>query len=457
MKNILELQDDLSHLIRSAQDITAKAEKENRVLSEGESKDIDDFMAKAKEVEKEIKALEADEARRKQVKAAAEALTKPQNRTAAPDRLTDEPTEVAATPTISGWRTGKLQAFKGKDAEYNAYKSGQWLRATLFNNFRAQEWCRKNGIDFRAALSEGVNTAGGALVPDVMSQAIIDLREQYGVFRQNSRVLPITSEGITIPRQSGHVTAAFVGEGVAITATDPTFNSVGLTAKKLACLTYLSSELDEDAIVSIVDLLTRDMAWAFALKEDQCGFTGDGTSTYGGITGLTKRILESANTAGAVDCATAGHDTLAEVDNTDLTTLMGKLPAFALPSAKFYCSAVAKALVFDRLKAVAGGNTVQTLEGRPIDTYLGYPIVVSQVLPTSTGDLNNLPMLFFGDLRMASTMAERRGIAIKRDDSIKFVEDQIALKATERIDINIHDLGDTSTAGPVVGLIGFTS
>jgi HK97 family phage major capsid protein len=199
------------------------------------------------------------------------------------------------------------------------------------------------------------------------------------------------------------------------------------------------------------------MAYAFALKEDQCGFIGDGSATYGGIKGLTTRILEAANTAGAVDCATAGHDTFADVDNTDLSKLMGALPKFALMNAKFYCSQVCKSLVFDRLKATAGGNTVQTLQGTTGDNYLGYPIVVSQVLPTSTGDLNNLPMLFFGDLSKAATMGERRGITVKRDDSIKFVEDQIALKATERIDINVHDLGDTSTAGPIVGLIGFTS
>ena len=32
--------------------------------------------------------------------------------------------------------------------------------------------------------------------------------------------------------------------------------------------------------------------------------------------------------------------------------------------------------------------------------------------------------------------------------------DQVGIKATERFDFVAHDLGDTSTAGPVVGLIG---
>ena len=39
----------------------------------------------------------------------------------------------------------------------------------------------------------------------------------------------------------------------------------------------------------------------------------------------------------------------------------------------------------------------------------------------------------------------------------KFAEDQIAIKGTERIDVVVHDIGDTSNAGPVVGLITASS
>lgn len=457
VKTILELQDDYSHLVKCAKDITNKADKENRALTEGEVKDTNDYLAQSKAIQKEIKALEADAALRAAVDAEIENLGTPKPRKSTSDKPSDEPLE--RSPVVSaGWRTGKLVAYKGRDAEANAYKAGQWILASVFGNFAAKRWCEKNlAPQFRGALSEGVATSGGVLVPDEMSQAIIDLRENYGVFRQNARVLPMGRDTLSIPRKSSNITMSFIGEGSTITPNDPAFDQVMLVAKKLGGATLISKELDEDAIISIADMLTRDFAWAMALKEDQCGFTGDGTSTYGGIYGLTKKILDAANTAGAVDCATTGHDTFAEVDNTDLTTLMSKLPAYARMNAKFYCSSVAKSLVFDRLKAVAGGNTVTTLEGRPTDTYLGSPIVVSEVLPTSTGDLNNLPMLFYGDLSLAATMGERRGITVSRDESLYFLTDQIALKATERVDIVVHDLGSTTVAGPVVGLIGFTS
>jgi hypothetical protein len=41
-------------------------------------------------------------------------------------------------------------------------------------------------------------------------------------------------------------------------------------------------------------------------------------------------------------------------------------------------------------------------------------------------------------------------VTIKRSDHRYFENDQIGLLGTERFDINNHDLGDTSNAGPLV-------
>ena len=55
----------------------------------------------------------------------------------------------------------------------------------------------------------------------------------------------------------------------------------------------LRPKLDFDAIISVGDDLTREMAYAFAVKEDACGFLGDGTSTYGHMTGVKNAIAAS--------------------------------------------------------------------------------------------------------------------------------------------------------------------
>jgi HK97 family phage major capsid protein len=53
---------------------------------------------------------------------------------------------------------------------------------------------------------------------------------------------------------------------------------------------------------------------------------------------------------------------------------------------------------------------------------------------------------------MAATFGERRGIRIKTSDQRYFEYDQLGIQGTERIDINIHDVGDTSNAGAMIML-----
>ena len=67
--------------------------------------------------------------------------------------------------------------------------------------------------------------------------------------------------------------------------------------------------------------------------EDRCGFLGDGTSTYGGITGISKLLIDGNHTAGAITAAT-GVDTYAEITITDISTMLGKVRADAIPGAR---------------------------------------------------------------------------------------------------------------------------
>jgi HK97 family phage major capsid protein len=132
------------------------------------------------------------------------------------------------------------------------------------------------------------------------------------------------------------------------------------------------------------------------------------------------------------------------------------LPKYALGNAKFYCSQYAFATVFERLVASAGGNSISTLDGAVQYRYLGFPIVITQKLSAVTTANNGTIMLLFGDLAKASALGERRQVTIKRSDERYFDQDQVALLGTERVDIVNHDLGDNTTPGPVVGLVGTT-
>lgn len=359
-------------------------------------------------------------------------------------------------------RFGQLKSFTrpvvvaGREmkADEAAYRSGMWIKAALYGDDNAMRWCRDNGVMIQAAAGEGVNTKGGFLVPEELASTLIDLKEEYGVFRRNAYVAPMARDTLNIPRRTGGLTAYFPGENTTITSSDKAWDNVALTAKKMAVLSLFSSELAEDAIINIADDLAMEIAYAFAVKEDECGFNGTGAQSYGGIVGLRTKLIDGNHAAGAKDAVTANADTFAELALTDLTTLMSLVPTYALAGAKWYCSQVAWALVFQRIMAASGGNSIDTLTGAVTQSFLGYPAEITPSMPTSTGSLDNQVMIAFGNLRQAATLGDRRQMSLMVSEHRYMELDQIAIRGTQRVDINVHDLGDGTTAGPIVGLVG---
>ncbi len=359
---------------------------------------------------------------------------------------------------------GIVKNFKGEGADERAFRFGQFVLASMFGNEKAGAWCRENGVVFEKASSEGVATAGGFLVPSEFTTDIIILRDMYGLARRVCQVMPMSRDTITIPRLTSGLTAYAVGESTsdspsAITASTPVWSQVALTAKKWGVLTYLSPELDEDAAVAIGDILAGEIAYAYAKKEDECLFSGDGTSAYHGMRGLRTIFNDGvASLKGSVDAA-SGHDTMAEIDATDLAAVQGKLPqyVYARGNPTWYCSQTMWANVFERLIGASGGVTKDQASGRTIREYNGYPVEITPAMlsPTApTTDASDVAMILFGDIGMSTTFGDRRGMTIARSTDYKFAEDMIAIKGTERFDIVVHDYGDTSNPGPIVALMG---
>lgn len=353
---------------------------------------------------------------------------------------------------------GAVRGFGG-DAE-KAYRFGQWMIALAGREGTreaARKYCVEHGIV--RSFAEGVNETGGFLVPEEFGTDLILLREKYGVFRQNAKIVPMASSDRTDPRQIGGVTAYFANEESALTESTMSWDQVSLSAKKLIALTRISSELNEDSAINLGDTVANEIAYAFAKKEDECGFVGDGTSTYGGIKGVTNRLKDLSGTIANIAGLQVGSgNAYSELALVDFEGVVGHLPQYAdsdraawFVHRSFYWNVMVK------LALAAGGNTASEIEDARNQRFMGYRVVFTQVMPKV--EANSQVCALLGDLSMAASLGTRRDVTISTSEHSRFANDQIEIKGTQRFDIVVHDIGNASATaalrqeGAIVGLI----
>ncbi len=375
-------------------------------------------------------------------------------------------------------RRGRVKNFRGKirhpgtgqelDPELRAYRFGKWCLANVAKSIHAfadefpaaRKYCEEHGL--RHKLHEtATNTAGGYMVPEEFGTDLIDLREQYGVARQVLKIRPMSSDTRTDPRRAGGLTAHFVGEGSAGTESTKKWDQIRLIAKDLMVLSRYTAQLSEDAVINIGDDLAGEIAYAFSEKEDSCAFKGDGTSTYGGITGIPQRLEDINGVDDGGGIVLGANNEWSGLTLANFNKVVGILPQYAdSQNVVWVCHRTFYYSVMEKLLLAAGGTPATEIrEGQrqPRPLFQVYPVVFLQIMPSSEEN-SQIPVLF-GDFSLAASFGDRSQDSIMFsehatvDGESVFERNQIAIRGTERFDINVHDVGTATAAGPVVGLI----
>lgn len=151
------------------------------------------------------------------------------------------------------------------------------------------------------ALSEGTDSAGGFLTPEVLGAQFIDLvRKQARVLEAGAQTVPLESDTHSIPRLATGVTGAWRNENAAVSEEDPTFERVTFKPKSLAVLVRLSVELFEDMTPESAAGIENDITRALALELDRVALRGTGTAPEPkGIRNQTGVEIQSLGTNGA--------------------------------------------------------------------------------------------------------------------------------------------------------------
>lgn len=346
-------------------------------------------------------------------------------------------------PAEQPWKSGGIgrNPLSGTrdEANWKAYAWGQWGRS-IMGNRKAAEWCKNN----LKAQSEGTTTAGGFTVPDPLSSELIYLREQFGVARQNCRIYPMSADVLNVPNATASTTVYYPGENTAITASDMTFAQVNLVAKKPSVLTQVSKELAEDSIIDFGATLARDMAYVLAKEEDRVVFNNvvDSTSGLDGILYTIYNLGTVANIA-SLQIFTTGQTIAYSPTLANLKGMVAKLPTYAA-NAKWYMHKEIWYNAIAPLLDALGGNSIMDIQGAygPTPMLYGYPVVFVQNMQKTL--VASKPYILLGDLSMGTAFGDRRTVTIEVSDQRYFVEDALAIKATERFAFKAFDTGNVT-------------
>jgi HK97 family phage major capsid protein len=220
---------------------------------------------------------------------------------------------------------------------------------------------------------------------DHLAGSFIELLRNRIVVQQLGAVtLTGLSENISIPKQSGAGTAAWLSaETSTVTAADQTFTAVTLNPKNVAADTQISRQAILQANPSIEMLVMNDLVADLALAIDLGAIDGSGAS------GQPTGILNTSG-IGAVAGTSLDWSTVVEFE-TDVAAANADLG-----SMNYLTNASVRGLLKTRAKDAGSGLFL--MEGGSMN---GYPVAVSNQVPASTmifGSFNQLIMGFWGVL-----------------------------------------------------------
>lgn len=155
------------------------------------------------------------------------------------------------------------------EGEERQLSIGKYVRGLVTGNW-------EGAAAERRAMSEGVLSDGGYLVPTELSSSVIDLaRNKARVMQAGARTIPMSSNNITFAKVLTAPTANWKKENDPIPESGMTFGAVTLNAKTLTSMSRMSVELLEDAI-NLDNIVADAIAQGLALELDRVGLFGKG-------------------------------------------------------------------------------------------------------------------------------------------------------------------------------------
>jgi hypothetical protein len=165
--------------------------------------------------------------------------------------------------------------------------------------FNSQEYVKLQDPNYRKAYAGHTSVAaeGGETIPTPLADYYLDLLHDSTWVRQVFQTIPMTNATLEIPRLTAGNTAYHQGEGTSMTTeaggdgsstsySRTTWSSITLSVDKIGVLTGFSTELAEDSLINVAQMVMQNGAIAMAEAEESAFIKGQVLATGNNIGGL---------------------------------------------------------------------------------------------------------------------------------------------------------------------------
>ena len=322
-------------------------------------------------------------------------------------------------------------------------KMAKMVRALAITNGDARAAAHHAQTHFQdqdVAMALGTTTAagGGVLVPQAFMPEVIELLRPRSVVRAlGAIVAPLIDNQLNQPSIAGGAAVTYGAENTDIASSQPSFDSLNLSGKKLTAMVPVSNEAMRynGASTALDTLIINDITSGMGTREDQAFIRDDGTGDLPrGLRfwALPSNVIPATGTAG--DIASIEAD-LRLLDNA---LLFGNvrmiMPGYILSPRTF--------TYLNSMRTATGAKVWPELdEGR----FKGKPFALTTTIPVNLGAGGNETEIYLADFADA-VIAEEEGyeIAISQEASYidagtltsAFSRDQSVVRVVSR-----HDFG----------------
>lgn len=287
----------------------------------------------------------------------------------------------------------------------------------MVDSFEAKQPGRWNRV--QKTLEASNFSSGGGLIEGETSNDFIEaLYARNVVLTMGANTVSLANGPVDLNKQNQTPVGYWVGEGQAITVSEPTFGKIILSEKQAGVLVPISEMLLELLPAGMEQIIEESMLSVLNNLLDTAYISGEGTqNSPKGI----YNWLAASNKIEAADYVEGAAATLAEV-TTALLTAWYQPQKANIPGLRFGWMMHPRPATFLMSLRTADGFHVFLEEVRNGRLY-GDPLALTTNIPANRGGGSNETRLYFGDFSQM-VIGQGRQVRVSRGQGVSFVDAQ---------------------------------